>query len=716
MEDERIIALAESMVLAERGYAVETACSGEDAIRSFGEGLRFDLVLMDIDLGSGPDGTEVAQALLGIKKVPIVFLSSHSSREMVEKVRGITRYGYVVKNSGEFVMISAIEMALELFAKENAIEAKDLLLTKAERAARIGYWSIAPGASAIELSPGCGEILGIDAESCSFEAFRALVEPDCREARDRAFDALMAEGRPYDIAYRVRRADDGSLRTLRSTAQAEGGAVVGVLQDVSEIAGLTRELCEAEEREAVTLRSIGDGVIATDTAGRVVELNRAAESLTGWRTEEAAGRPIEDVFRIVNVHSRDIVPNPVQEVIESGRVVGLANHTVLISRGGAERHIADSAAPIREDGGAMLGMVLVFRDVTEEYEARKKRERDAEVFRVLFEESHTPMLLICPGSGAIRDANRAAQRFYGWSVESLRSMSIDRINTLPRDEVLRRMGEARGSEKAAFRFVHRLADGSTRSVLVVSGPVILGDETCLLSIVHDASAGGPESLLPGQPGGGGSSAPEARHRWKDGMQIVSSLIHLHASESKSVETLNALGKLQADIAGLALVYDQPERTDGGELVRMRPYLLAILDALGDGYLPSSVSLKAAIDDCSLCPELAMSLGLIVNELVMSVCGLASAADRAVVISVGLEALEGGDLVLMASYAGAGLDVVGRAGSGFGLVRGLVSLERGRFEVASGPSGIQVSCRIPAGPREGPGPAEGAASDEAVSAK
>lgn len=124
-------------------------------------------------------------------------------------------------------------------------------------------------------------------------------------------------------------------------------------------------LWEAKERAEVTLHSIGDAVITTDTEGRVTDMNTVAEALLGYARKEVVGRPLEDVFRIVQEDSHAPVPNPVRRVLEEGHVVGLANHTVLLTKDGQERAIEDSAAPILDRQGALLGVVLVFHDVTE---------------------------------------------------------------------------------------------------------------------------------------------------------------------------------------------------------------------------------------------------------------------------------------------------------------------------------------------------------------
>ncbi|MBI5848900.1 MAG: PAS domain S-box protein [Nitrospirae bacterium] len=127
----------------------------------------------------------------------------------------------------------------------------------------------------------------------------------------------------------------------------------------------------AEENLSVTLKSIGDGVLVVDVDQRIVRLNPIAEQLTGWKEEEARGQRVEEIFHIINEETRRPSVIPVEDVLATGLIKGLANHTALISRDGTERPIADSAAPIRGQGGEILGVVLVFRDVTLERKAEE---------------------------------------------------------------------------------------------------------------------------------------------------------------------------------------------------------------------------------------------------------------------------------------------------------------------------------------------------------
>jgi PAS domain S-box-containing protein len=155
----------------------------------------------------------------------------------------------------------------------------------------------------------------------------------------------------------------------------------GTLRDITERIRAEEALAEEKERLAVTLRSIGDGVITTDTKGTVVLINRAAELLTGFGQNEAAGLPIHEVFHIINEQTRKPCDNPAQKIIGSAGMIELDTDTVLIAKDGTERIIADSGSPIKDRSSNIIGVVLVFRDVTEkkkiEDELRKTQKLES---------------------------------------------------------------------------------------------------------------------------------------------------------------------------------------------------------------------------------------------------------------------------------------------------------------------------------------------------
>jgi PAS domain S-box-containing protein len=173
---------------------------------------------------------------------------------------------------------------------------------------------------------------------------------------------------------------------------------------------------------AVTLSSIGDGVIVTDAQGCVTSLNGEAERLTGWKNDEARGQPLTSVFRIVNEETRQAVESPVDKVLRLGTVVDLANHTLLVAKDGREIPIDDSGAPIREPGGTLHGVVLVFRDFT----ARKLAEQALTRLAAIVESSDDAIVSKDLG-GIIRTWNVGAERLFGYRAEEVVGQPIARL-------------------------------------------------------------------------------------------------------------------------------------------------------------------------------------------------------------------------------------------------------------------------------------------------
>jgi PAS domain S-box-containing protein len=258
---------------------------------------------------------------------------------------------------------------------------------------------------------------------------------------------------------------------------------------------------EQGEQFRVTLASIGDAVIATDTGGRIVFMNTVAEALTGWSASEAAGKPSAEVFRIVNASTRAAVENPVELVLRVGRVVGLANHTLLIARDGSERPIDDSGAPVRASDGSLRGVVLVFRDVSE-------REQAAAAIRATRDQLDVILRGVADGitaqdaSGRLIYANDAAARASGFaSVEAMRATPPTRIleefelldesgQPFPLDRLPGRLAlHGAASPEALIRF-RRRANGEERWALVKATAVHEpnGQGALAISIIQDVTA------------------------------------------------------------------------------------------------------------------------------------------------------------------------------------------------------------------------------------
>lgn len=237
----------------------------------------------------------------------------------------------------------------------------------------------------------------------------------------KAFQAGISVRLEDEVLWRA----DGSYFHADYTASPirKNGEIVGTVTtfvDNTERRKIQSELLRSQEWLAATLKSIGDAVIATsaDSDPRIVFMNQVAEKLTGWSLAEARGKLALETFNIINQHTRQPAVNPVQRVLTEGRTVGLANHTVLISKDKQEFVIEDSASPIRNEEGKIVGVVLVFRDVTELSMARNVTEQNEKKLSALAD-SMPQIVWSATSAGSIDFFNLRMQEYTGLKASEL---------------------------------------------------------------------------------------------------------------------------------------------------------------------------------------------------------------------------------------------------------------------------------------------------------
>jgi len=256
--------------------------------------------------------------------------------------------------------------------QQTAIKEANERFALATRGGGIGIWSYDVINDVFNGDSTLNKLYGLDENAVlDLSEWKKMIHPDDREEEELVFNDALKNNGEYNTEFRVIWPDN-SVHYISSSASItrnKGGMVTGVTGvdwDVTKLRQLALELAEQHETLRVTLKSIGDAVITTDAKGRVTWLNPVAERMTGWTTAEAIKKPLTQVFNILNEDTRKVSESPVAACLKHGKIVGLANHTILVSRDGIEYGIEDSAAPIRGDDGKILGVVLVFHDVTEQ--------------------------------------------------------------------------------------------------------------------------------------------------------------------------------------------------------------------------------------------------------------------------------------------------------------------------------------------------------------
>jgi PAS domain S-box-containing protein len=261
-----------------------------------------------------------------------------------------------------------------------------------------------------------------------------------------------------------------------------------------DLAHANRQLEDSEQKLAVTLNSIGDAVIATDAAACVTLLNPVAEALTGWSQAQALGQPVDVVFHIVNKDTRMLAKIPVADALAHGTVQGLANHTVLIARDAREFDIADSCAPIRDAAGLVVGAVLVFRNVTDEYAVQQTLRDSAALVQTILNTVADGLVTVHADGGTIETTNPAIELLFGYSAAELagkplsvlipeleqdqRHVSLEYYEASDEDRALGRGREVMGLRK----------DGSAFPVEISASEMSLRGQRYFTGILRDISA------------------------------------------------------------------------------------------------------------------------------------------------------------------------------------------------------------------------------------
>ena len=375
VEDEGVIAKDIENTLRNLGFDVPAiAFSGEEAIKRAAE-THPDLVLMDIVLEGEMDGVEAAGQIRDRFDIPVVYLTAYANNKTLQRAKVTGPYGYIIKPFEERDLHIAIEIALYKHQVERKLKESEQWLSTTLKS--IGDAVIATDAngSVAFMNPVAESLTGWKQQDAAgrplSEVFNIINEKTGKQAEDPA-TRVLREGVVVGLAnHTVLIAKDGVKRPIDDSGapiKDDRGNITGVVlvfRDITERRQAEKALAAEKECLAVTLRSIGDGVITTDMEGKIVLINKIGEDLTGWTHEEAIGKPLAEVLHIINEHTRKRCKNPFEKVIKSNGIVGLANDTVLIARDGTERIMADSGAPICDNDGNIIGVVLVFRDITE---------------------------------------------------------------------------------------------------------------------------------------------------------------------------------------------------------------------------------------------------------------------------------------------------------------------------------------------------------------
>ncbi|MBC7918110.1 MAG: PAS domain S-box protein [Rhodoferax sp.] len=279
---------------------------------------------------------------------------------------------------------------------------------------------------------------------------------------------------------------------IRNAVHAETDHLLQAQEKLNADLQTTNAMLRASEAKlAVTLNSIGDGVIATDRNACVTLLNPVAQQLTGWTGAEAVGRPVDEVFRILSKATRLPSKVPVAEALAHGTVQGLANHTILLSRDGQEFDIADSCAPIRDGTAEIVGAVLVFRNVTAQYAAESALRDSSKLNQTVLNNMVDGIVTMLAGDGKIATTNPAFNQMFGYNAGELEGTDfthlIDGYGSLASQDLKTFFAASNLKPGKESQVMGRRKNGSTFPLEIVGNAMQQGSQLYFAAILHDIS-------------------------------------------------------------------------------------------------------------------------------------------------------------------------------------------------------------------------------------
>jgi PAS domain S-box-containing protein len=438
VEDEALIAFAEKKELQRKGYNVHHVLTGEQAVHAvLAEAIPFDMILMDIDLGPGMDGTQVAEEILAHRNIPVVFLSSHTEPEVVEKTEKITSYGYVVKNSGMIVLDASIKMAFRLFDSHVALQVNRELLARSQEMGHLGSWTLDLCTNHLTWSDEVYRIFGVDPDvfGASYEAFLDCVHPDDREMATEAYGgSLRNNSDGYDIEHRIIRQDTGDIRYVHERCIHERDAAgrvvrsVGMVQDITETKSAVNALRESKETYQALIQAMPDIVMRFDRDGRHLFVSENVYGQVQIRAEQFIGKTHRELGFPEDLSK--FWEESIRRVFDSGNPY---ETEFSIPGPEGELHLNWRLVPERYQDEAVHSVLSITRDVT----GHRRAEQDQ---RTLFREMLNGFAvhdIICDESGQPVDyrfleANPAFEHMTGLKADQIVGKTV--LDVLPGTE------------------------------------------------------------------------------------------------------------------------------------------------------------------------------------------------------------------------------------------------------------------------------------------
>jgi len=619
VEDQAIIALGEKKALEKYGYNVIMAMTGEKAIEEVEKSSGIDLVLMDINLGDGIDGTLASLRILEKVNVPIVFLSSHSEPDIVEKTEKITSYGYILKNSSITVLDASIKMAFKLFDAHEALKEREASLAHAEMIANIGNWRLDLGTRTLEASDGARKIYGLMSDVTTWDEAKRIPLPEYRDMLDKGNRELVANGKQLNVEFRIRRACDGKMRWVHNISDYDRkkNVVIGVIEDITERKMHEQELTRQENLLSSIIESSSESIFAKDLDGKYQLINNIGSKVIGHSPSEILGHTD---FDFLPEETAQRFRKDDDSVIQSK--LKIERETIFLIDGEEKTFLAHKS-PWLDKTGKTIGVIGISNDVSKlkelENETSQFRNRlvsamtaaklvwwelDTHSWKIVFDRRIMGIFGYAP------DRFQTAADFFSL-VHPDEQQTIQRVlPLLSAGHIFKYGTECRIMAAAGeYRWYYIMACAIKDDV----APAPFNLTGILMDIDEQKRADGIISKLLDEKE---MILKEVHHRIKNSMNTIQSLLSLQASNLEDSMAIAALEDASDRVGSMMILYEKLYQSSSYLSSSLAEYIPVLIEQIARTHSGRArIETETHIEDIDLAVAKIQPLGIIINEAV-----------------------------------------------------------------------------------------------------
>lgn len=642
VDDNAVIAMNHKMILQKNGFELILVFSGEEAVETVKNTPAVSLVLMDIDLEAGIDGVEATRRILAIRDVPVVFLTNHSERAFVKKVKQITNYGYVLKNAGEFVLLETVNMAFTLFDAKRAVEREKEKYKRVVESTEEAIITYDFEGRVLLMNSKASSILGGGPGDFIGKHISELLPPLNAARGLKAIRSVFTSGQSERMTSEMML--DGSQRWFETRYQPvrdEHGRITAALQLSLEITAQIKaeqELRQMENQYRLVAENSSDVIYVLDSELKFSYLSPSAEKLFGYSFASFRDKSLFDLMdRIIHREDLEQVKAQVATRLADEPKQSLGDFRVYTAQGQL-RWVEARAAYVYGEKGQLRSIVGIIRDITRRKNAEIAVQKNSVIFE-LFEEFPSVAVVKVNARLQAEYVSPSMQQILGYPPDYFLHRSVmEVVHPEDRPRLEAEIGstiegklESLFSEYRVYTSAGEVRWMETRARLSYNRHGEFDGAVYIQSDVTERKV--KEIELEKAIEENRHLMAELNHRVKNNLAMVSSLINLKDSAIGSAADLS---DIRNQVRAISFIHEKLQNAEDVTHIDIQPYIEDLLDSILSFEPDNGFVLNTTVDSVSLPTKIVMNIGLILNELALNALKHAFSDEKQAMLTVRFE--------------------------------------------------------------------------------